>query len=291
MERKIVSLILLLLLALFVFAADSNLPYSEERQSSVARINSIKETMDVMEQSGFSVTRLNDEFFVLRQIHENNLFKINNGAVPDFEAFNERAVTIEKIIADAYQVKDELFALNNALNAAEAEINISEPKEMYLEAEKEFIDERYEIAIQKIDATYEKIIELQGVQAKANAAYEAARKNISTFLIDNWAIVSAVIIIPLFIYLIFRRKIKRHFIKRKIESIEFEINVLKNEIKRAQEVYFVKGSLSEGEYSIKVKLYGEKIRDLNRQVAVLQEALEKLSTKRNNKQKSLSRTK
>jgi hypothetical protein len=288
MHKRLAVLIILALFACTVFAADDNLPYSEERQAAVLKINLIKEKITTMEKEGFAVTRLNDEFFILRQVHENNLFKISNQQAPDFDAFDERAASIEKIMENAYQVKDELTALAKSLEEASLEINVSEPKEMYLEAEKEFADERYEFALTKIDATYEKIIELQGVQAKANAAYEATRKNLTTFAYDNRYIISVIVIVPLIIYAIFRRKIKRHFITSKISAIEFESNVLKNEIKRAQQIYFVEGKIPEGEYSIKVKLYGDKIRDLNRQVALLQEELEKLypsGKKKEDKQK------
>ncbi len=53
--------------------------------------------------------------------------------------------------------------------------------------------------------------------------------------------------------------------------------MLKNEIKKSQENYFVKGVLAEEEYSIKVQMYSEKIRDLRGTLALYIEKKEKLT--------------
>jgi len=140
-----------------------------------------------------------------------------------------------------------------------------------LEAEKEFSDERYEYATARIDATYAKMSELQGVEAKASAAYEATRKSVLGFVSDNWGFIVLVVVGPGFVYLLFRKRIKLWGLNRRIEGARFEEGVLKNEVKKAQENYFIEGRIAEGEYSIKVKMYGEKIRDLNRLAAVYEE--------------------
>ena len=271
----IMAILVLLLLPLNVLALDAN-AYTAQRQDSIEKINLAKDKIQEMKDTGFTTTRLEDEFTILRQIHENNLFKINNDQLPDFEQFNMRYKAIEQTILDSYQVKDELIALKKTIDESSKEIDTTVAKEMYLEAEKEFADERYEFAIKKIDATYEKIIELQGVQAKANAAYESTRKNLTNFLIENKLQIGLIIGVPLLTYLIFRKKIKLHSLNKQIDSIKFEAEVLKNEIKKAQEVYFVEGKIPEGEYSTKVKLYSDKIRELNRKVALLEEEKEKL---------------
>lgn len=266
----IIMAILIIALPTTVLAIDTN-AYQEQRQDAVNKINLIKDKIEEMKENEFTTTRLEDEFTILRQINENNLFKMTNDQLPDFEQFNTRYRSIEEIISIAYQAKDELFALNKAISDLSGEINTDQAKELYLEAEKEFIDERYEFATKKIDSTYEKLIELQGIQAKANAAYQATKQNLSNFLIENKFGIAAIIIVPILTYLIFRKKLKLNTLNNQINSIKFEIDVLKNEIKKAQEVYFVEGKIPEGEYSIKVKLYGDKIRELNRNLALFEE--------------------
>jgi hypothetical protein len=283
MNKQILAIIgIVLFLTPLVLAIDSNL-YSAERQDSIDKIGFARDKIDEMKQLGFTTTRLEDEFSILRQTQENNLFKINNKQVPDFAQFNLRYSEIEQTISNAYQVKDELDALKKAIDEVSKEINTNEAKDMFLEAEKEFIDERYEFATKKIDATYEKIIELQGVQAKANAAYEATRKNLVNFLIDYQLQIGLIIIVPLIIYLLFRKQLNLNSLNGRINNNKFEVEVLKNEIKKAQEIYFVEGKIPEGEYSIKVKLYGDKIRELNRNIALLEEEKEKLLNKKSKK--------
>lgn len=267
--------IILIVLPLTVIALDTN-AYSEERQTAINNINITKDKIQEMKDLGFTTTRLEDEFTILRQTNENNLFKINNNQLPDFEQFEARLAEIQKTISVAYQVKDELDALKKTIENSSNEIDTTTAKELYLEAEKEFSDERYEFAITKIDATYEKIIELQGIQAKANAAYESTRKNLTNFLIDNQLQIGLIIGIPILIYLLFRKKLKLRSLDNKINSTKFEVEVLKNEIKKAQETYFIEGKIPEGEYSIKVKLYGDKIRELNRNAALMEEEKERL---------------
>jgi hypothetical protein len=262
-------------LVAFAHAADNN-GYYNEIQNSLNEISELKHKIDLMQQEGFSVNRLTDEFTILRQIHENNLFKISNNQEPDFSHFESRVNSIEGMMADAYRIKDELIALDKSINDVSSEIDTSQAKELYLEAEKEFIDERYEFALAKVDDAYSKIIELQGMQAKANAAYEAASKNIITLIEDNWVIILIAIFGPAIIYVIFRKQIHSKILQDTIDARKFEVDVLKNEIKNAQEIYFVKGTIPEAEYMIKVKLYGDRIRELNREIALFEEQKEKL---------------
>jgi len=70
-------------------------------------------------------------------------------------------------------------------------------------------------------------------------------------------------------------------LKRKIKANYAEIEVLKGEIRLSQEVYFIKGQMSESEYHIKIKIYSEKIRTLNKDTAMLSEKIE--GTKKRNK--------
>jgi len=270
LNRKFVLLFALLLFCSCVFSFDANL-YSSGIQSEKDRIFVFGERISEMKESGFAVSRMVDELSVLRQTSENNVYKVDNNLVPDFDVFNFRADGLDKILIVAQQVKDELVALKRSIDGLEGKVDLVPLREMFLEAEKEFSDERYEYATARIDATYAKMSELQGVEAKASAAYEATRKSVLGFVSDNWGFIVLVVVGPGFVYLLFRKRIKLWGLNRRIEGARFEEGVLKNEVKKAQENYFIEGRIAEGEYSIKVKMYGEKIRDLNRLAAVYEE--------------------
>jgi hypothetical protein len=274
-KKNILLLALLLLFCVYSFALDANI-YSSQIQAEKDKVAAFGVSISSMKENGFTVTRMLDELSILRQTAENNIYKIENNQLPDFETFNARADALDKILIEAQQIKDELVALKTTIDGLKGTIDITPLTEMRLEAEKEFADERYEYAIKQIDATYEKVSELQGIQAKANAAYDATRRSVLGFISENWGYILIVVLIPVIGYLIFRKKITLYRLNKRIEEVRFEEGVLKDEIKKAQELYFVGGKLPEAEYSIKVKMYGEKIRDLNRLAAVFEEKKEEI---------------
>lgn len=270
LNRFVLLFAVLLLFSSFVFAFDANL-YSSGIQSERNRIFDFNKSISDLKESGFAVSRMVDELSVLRQTSENNVYKVDNNLLPDFESFSVRADGLDKILIEAQQVKDELVALKKSIDGLEGKIDLVPLREMYLEAEKEFSDERYEYATAKIDASYAKMSELQGVEAKASAAYEATRRSVVGFVSDNWGYIVLLVVGPGLVYLVFRKRIKLRGLNKRIEEARFEEGVLKNEVKKAQENYFIEGRIPEGEYSIKVKMYGEKIRDLNRMAAMYEE--------------------
>ncbi|MFA5764197.1 MAG: hypothetical protein WC915_05315 [archaeon] len=248
---------------------------SQKLESAPESIESLRADLGKMERLGFGVTRITDELFIINQIYENNYNQEMKNLTADNKVLFDKIDDLKTLISSAYSLKDELIALDTSIIALDEEIDTNQARELYNDAEKEFLDERYEFVTIKIDLAYEKLSELQSDSAKTNAAYEATRKNIMGFLNDNWILISILILIPLSLYIIFRRKINRYLLQRKITENENEIHVLKNEIKKSQEKYFIQGKESEDSYQIKADLYGRKIREINKDNALLLEKLER----------------
>lgn len=272
--NKLITLLFVLFIATTVLAADYNSQADlEQAQNTLKNINlQIQEIRD----QGFTVTRFADEYSVLRELYLSAVALADSNRFVDLRLFYERADSLENTIQKSREAQDELVALKLSIDDASKTIDTTQAMEIYLEAEREFNDQRYEIAIQKIDDGYEKLVELQGVQAKANAAYEATRKNVFGFLEDNWQIILTIILIPIIFYLLFRKQVKLYRLTNKINGLEFEVNVLKDEIKKTQKEYFIDGKVSEEEYGIKVRMYSEKIRDLHGTLALFNEKKEAL---------------
>ncbi|MBT4870985.1 MAG: hypothetical protein HON47_05410, partial [Candidatus Diapherotrites archaeon] len=188
---------------------------------------------------------------------------------------------VNEIIELAYLTKDEINAVKKATLELTDEIDVSGVDEIIVLAEVEFVDERYERAGEYVEKAYDKMIELQSIEAKAEVVYLAARQNIETFLRENWEVLLGSVIAIFVFFFLFGRRLKRSFLKRKIKANYAEIEVLKGEIRLSQEVYFIKGQMSESEYHIKIKIYSEKIRTLNKDTAMLSEKIE--GTKKRNK--------
>ena len=77
------------------------------------------------------------------------------------------------------------------------------------------------------------------------------------------------------VYLVTKSRIEKFLIKRKIKKLGIEERVLKELIAKTQKDYFEKGTVSEGNYNIKMKKFSELIRDIHREVPLLKEELEK----------------
>jgi len=280
MSKRFLLLLLILILSLsLVVAEDVNTPdtnapkFSLEYGLAGSRLARVQRDIVGLRDNGFEVQRFADELFVIKQLFENNKNKEIEGEVASYTRLFEKVESLGDLIDRAKLVKDELATLKIAVEEAAKELDMGPAQEMYLQAEQEFSDQRYEKAIEIVDKTYEKILELQSFEAKTSAIYSATSKSLVTFIIDNWDIIAAILAIPIIIFLIFRKKIKRATLAKKINQNELEIDVLKNEIKNTQQRYFIGGGLSESEYMIKMNIYSEKIRDLNKDIALLQEEL------------------
>jgi hypothetical protein len=227
-----------------------------------------------MEKEGFKVSRISDELFLIKEQYATAREARISGKPYDLSQIDSRITSLSATIDLAYLTRDEIIAVKIEAENTKKEIDVNEAELIIKQAEQEFNDQRYEKAREYVNSAYEKLIELKSFQAKANAAYIAARKNIEGFLIENGQIIVGILLAIAVLYLLFRKKIKRALLKKKIKDNEAEVMVLKKEIQKAQESFFVRNNLSEGEYAIKTKIYGEKIRDLNRDNALLTEQLE-----------------
>jgi hypothetical protein len=280
MSKKFLLVLLVLVLASSMVAAedlnspDTNAPkFSLEYGLATSRLARVQSNIVLLRDEGFVVQRFADDLFVVKQLLENNKNKEIEGDAVSYDRLFEKLDSLSDLIGRAKLVKDELFTLKNALAEATKELDMGPAQELYANAEQEFVDQRYEKALELVDKTYEKILELQSFEAKTSAIYAATSKNLLEFVKENWEKLAAIIAIPIILFLIFRKKIRRASLAKKINQNELEIDVLKNEIKNTQQRYFIGGGLSESEYMIKMNIYSEKVRDLNKDIALLQEEL------------------
>ena len=93
---------------------------------------------------------------------------------------------------------------------------------------------------------------------------------------DNWITLVVLIALAILFTIFYRKKIAKYIIKRKIKHFETEKRILKQMTSEIQKSYFQEGKISEGAYNIRVKKFAELIRDIDRQIPLLQEELEKI---------------
>jgi hypothetical protein len=288
-RKKLIGAILLLIFLLVMpasvySAVFSDLDINSQTLTSEALmaynkvINNQSQLRDLNER-GIGTTRISDEIFLAAQLFENAYIKQKEGVFGDYSKSLAQSNQTADLIQRAFGMKDELVTLKEEIDLQTEQLDVTGAKELYSKAEQEFTDQRFERVLEYIDAAYTKLSELQSVQAKSTAMFAASQKNFEEFVKQNWAILAIVIGVPVILYLLFRKKITIYILKKKIELNEMEIIVLKDELKTTQSNYFVKGNMAEATYHIRVRLYGDKIRDLNKENALYTEKIAELGHK------------
>ncbi len=294
--KKVLLFVIVLFLVSFSFALDIDVDSNQNDTNEIItsptvilsntainikeQIREISKKVVELDEGGFSLARIRDEFYLVRQEFDYTVEIEKKGFEVDYSKTFSRLEAVRKSIDLAYLVRDEIDTLKAAVLEVEDEIDTTQVYEIILFIDDEFNDERYEKAQELVEQAYEKLIELQSVEAKASVAYQAARQNIEGFIEDQWFNIVVILLGAIVIYLLFRKKVKCFILKKKIRVNEDELIVLKDEIKSAQKKYFIDGKLPEGEYTIKVSFFSEKIRELHRTNAVFLEELEETKVRK-----------
>lgn len=256
----------LLLFALLLSAAFA---LSDEGMKAESGLNNATAAIGEMKTSGYNTTKASDILFEAKQIFDGQKALETSGAAASYNLVIAKTDEIVKM-------KSLAFAASLNLKAAEIRladnkkqgVNATEAEKTLAQARSAFAGERYD----EIDPLLEKFSkQIQDAQLQATVLrtmYEASRKTLVGFIEQNWQAILFLIIAGSLIFAVFYKNIRIFLIKNKIESLETEREILKRLIKKAQYEYYVKKIISEGAYHIKLKKFGEMIRDINRQIPV-----------------------
>jgi len=202
-------------------------------------------------------------------------------SIPELSSFKQRMNDFTTVSQLVFTAHDELLALRERIDKARTDVkDLSSVETIYSSAEKELIDQRFERVMDLIQKADDKIIELTSLGTRAEVIYDAAASNIRNIVMTYWKEISLAILIPFIMFLVFRIKIRRMRLHAKINSLTIEKNVLLEEIKKAQNAYFVKGTIPDSVYTTKVNVFSEMIRDIAKEISLLKEQEEKINTKK-----------
>ena len=228
----------------------------------------IKEMMN----KGIPIARYNDTLILAKQIYEAQLFLENTSKNPDYSLVQKKIEELKEIKQNAFTASDELKALGIIISQTKG-IDRAPVLEIYREATNEFDSERYEECLELIDKTYQKISELEALQTKLKAFYEATSRGFINFIKEQWINLCFGISGSLFAFAFSYNRFIYWAIKKMIENLEKRRESIKELIKKTQNAFFQDGSISESTYHIRIKKYAELIRDINRQIPLLKEEL------------------
>lgn len=271
--KNIVFFIIMAVLSSSAFAI------SEDAKKAGSDLNGIEKDMGALLDSGLPIIRYNDTLAFATQIYEAQIALENASGKADYSLVQEKIKELRALKQNALRASDELKVLEMTINQTKG-IDLAPVIEIYGEARNEFNSERYEESIKLIDTAYKKISELEAVETKIKAIYDAGSRNIMGFLNERWKDIALAALAVAIIYLLTHTTVSAWFIKRKIRSLEMRRNSIKGLLSKAQKAYFEERSLGETSYYVRTKKYGELIRDINRQIPLLKEELAKKQKRR-----------
>lgn len=283
-RKRIGKLLFFLILFLFVIVMFSVSPViaqepiedqnlTSKEKAEICLVTS-QEIVDEMIAANFSSERINDTLTQAQALYDSQVTKRKT----DFSLVIELCDNLAEIKDLAFSAVDELAALKKFYNESITEkMNSTGIEASILEIETEIQNERYEKVEDLVTETYEDIIDLKSEYTALNLFRDYTAGIFYLIFIKHWKGVLVVVIILLIPLVFFRRNIRIYLIKHKMERLAVRRKTLRGLIKRSQQGYFEKGSMSEGSYNIKVKKFAELIRDIDRQIPLLKEELAKLS--------------
>lgn len=284
------KILLILLFALFLVDLK---PVSALSNESINASNSLMESqrlMDSLISRNISVQRVNETFQEASQLYSAQLALEKQGGHAVYSQVMKDTESIKLIYDVAIQAQDDLIVFRKYLIKTEMSINVSEAQSSIDDVEISFSQERFEDTPNLIDTAYNKISEVTAKQTTMNLFYSTTSKSIGKFFQDNWKIIIIVVSAVLILLFILWNRIQKLRLRIKVDSLLAQKQALGMLVRKLQEDYFDKGKISEAEYTVKIERFKEMIRDVDRQLPLLNEALFKLDEKSVVKQ-SLPKTK
>lgn len=279
----ILSVFFLCIVALinFVSAAETNISVE---QQAVLCFSQSKQDMKDMQNENFSVLRVNDSIKQMSDLFNAQIVLKEKGSAYDFSPILKYCDEIASIKKTAFISRDDFIALEKFYLESVEGINTSSIDIIMSEIQQEIANERYEKVGPLVDKAYQEIVNQKSRQTTLNVFYESTTRSIGKFIYKNRYMLIGLILLIAIMIVVYKKAIARWLIKRKINKLELRKKTLKDLIMKTQREYFNEGRISEGTFNIKTKKLAELIRDIERQLPLLQEELLKLNWQKKNKE-------
>jgi hypothetical protein len=259
--------------------SSSNASNFSENEANLCLNKSI-EIKSQMTTEGFNVLRVNDTIKEAQAYFNSQLILKEKKKSYSFSKVEEYCKSIEEIHKNALDARDSFNALILFYNTSVVPgMNTSTIDGLITEIKDGIRNERYEETLGLIDKTYDEISNVKAAYTALNAILQNTTRGLKSFFLKNWKTIIISLIVVIVLLIIYRIKIMRWILSRRIEKLKIRKKTIKELIMQIQADYFQYGKIAEGEYNIKTKKFAELIRDIDRQMPLLQEQLIKLGTK------------
>jgi hypothetical protein len=253
-----------------------NVTLGAKNNETLARLGAANDSVARMREAGLPYLRANDLLEIAQQWYDGQTAIELSGTTPDYTFSLQKVSEILAIEQNSFAVDDDLKALLVRMQGADKDANLLSANSLMAQAAQEFRDGRIEEAKTLINQAYDDVSNAESEAVHSRTMVESTRKNIETFLEENWRPILAAVLGVLVFSFVFQKQIRRFLLNAKLRSVMREREVIASMLRTLQKDYFEKKTMSELTYHVKTKKYSDIARNINRQVPLLKEELKKV---------------
>ncbi len=286
-----VVILFVLVCSLCFISAEVNLT---QQQITVNCINDSIVAIESLSVYNISLIRFNDSLTTAQQLYEAQAVLEANRKKTNYDTAISYCNQIIELKNTAIEALDSYGVFLSFYNET-TDSNVETPSVdiIIAQIDAEIAGERYENVMPLLDQAYDEVSRIKSDQTAITLAYSVATKGVGEFIKSNWIFLVSIVVLLLMFYLLYRTKISLWLLNRKMNSLLLRKDTLKKLMSEAQKDYFQSGKIPESEYRIKIKNFGELVRDIDRQVPLIQQDIARYSfaTKQKLKEKDKERLK
>lgn len=278
-----VIVLFVLMFSLCLISAETNLTQQQIAENCLSDSIVAIQSLSVY---NISVVRFNDSLVQAQDLYSAQLI-IESGkkSKPNYDSvisYCDQIASLKKVAVDALDSYKVFLSFYN--ESLDKNVDKTSVDLIITQINAEIGGERYENVAALLDQGYSEITRINSEQTALTLAYSVAAKGIGGFIKSNWILLISIVILLLVFYLLYRTKIALWLLNRKMNSLILRKDTLKKLMSEAQKEYFQLGKIPESEYRIKIKNFGELVRDIDRQIPLIQQDIARYSFANKEKQ-------
>lgn len=270
--KRVMSLFLVVFLISFAYASE-NLSEQEIAENCLSDSRIIVSNLN---GTNISLIRFNDMLGKAESIYDAQMIAYNKTKKANFNSvisYCEDISRIDKLARDAIDGFEVLISFyHDTLNR---NMDTSSVDKIMDEITEEINGERYENVKQLIDDGYSKISSVKTEQTTMVLAYKATSRTIRVIIVDHKVELIVVIIFVIILYVLYKVKIVPMMLNRKLKLLKIRKGSLRKLMGESQKLYFQEGKISESDYRTRIKNYADLVRDIDRQIPLVQAEIAK----------------
>jgi hypothetical protein len=271
------GVLVLCILIILVSSASALAASNITKQDAEYCLNISRQSMDELSDNNFTVQKINDTLRIALDVFSAQ--EIQKTADYSFVISSCNEIVDTKALA--YESKDLLYTLEKDYSSfkekvAKYKVDTSSIDSMMDTARQDFQSERYAEFKEELSEIESKMTESEASATTLNLFYNTTVTTLGSFILANYIVLLSILAVLLVSFFIYRFELRKIMIQKKIKNLKLEKKVLKRLIQKSQKDYFTKGSLSEAAYHIRLRRFVEMVRDIDRQVPLLEEELAKV---------------